>query len=101
MYQVSLSFFEWFVSNSQASGLSNRLFRQIDEAGTSMVLNIAEGNGRYADLDHHRFLRIAQSAAVRVAVYLDLGVQRQLLDRPSTEKPKESLRRVSAMLAGF
>ena len=43
-----------------------------DEAGTSVVLNIAEGNGRYAELDHHRFLQIAQSAAVKGAVFLDL-----------------------------
>jgi four helix bundle protein len=101
VYQAGLAFFEWFSSQPQANDLSNRLFRQMDEAGTSMVLNIAEGNGRYAHLDHHRFLQIAQSAAVRVAVYLDLGVQRLLLERASTEKAKELLRRVSAMLAGF
>jgi four helix bundle protein len=58
-----------------AEELSNRLFRQIDEAGTSVVLNIAEGNGRYAELDHHRFLQIAQSAAVKGAVFLEFGVR--------------------------
>jgi hypothetical protein len=44
-----------------------------------VVLNIAEGNGRYAELDHHRFLQIAQSAAVKGAVFLDLGVERAFL----------------------
>ena len=63
-----------------------------------MVLNIAEGNGRYAELDHHRFLQIAQSAAVKGAVFLDLGVERAfLLETEATEMP----RWISAMVAGF
>ena len=32
-----------------------------------MVLNIAEGNGRYAQLDHRRFLGIANRASIRLA----------------------------------
>jgi four helix bundle protein len=69
VYRAALGFMEWFVSRTATKELSNRLFRQLDEAGTSVVLNIAEGNGRYADLDHHRFLQIAQSAAVKAAVF--------------------------------
>src|SRR2546426_4330968 len=63
VYRAALGFMEWFVSRQEARELSNRLFRQIDEAGASVVLNIAEGNGRVSELDHHRFLQIAQSAA--------------------------------------
>ena len=55
VYRTALDFMEWFVSRPGAKELSNRLFRQLDEVGTSVVLNIAEGNGRYAELDHHRF----------------------------------------------
>ena len=54
-----------------------------------MVLNIAEGNGRYAELDHHRFLQIAQSAAVKGAVFLDLGVERALLGETEATAGKE------------
>jgi four helix bundle protein len=92
---------EWFVSRPGAKELSNRLFRQLDEAGTSVVLNIAEGNGRYAELDHHRFLQIAQSAAVKGAVYLDLVVERALLAETEATAGKERLRRISAMVSGF
>jgi len=101
VYRVALSFIEWFVSRPEAKELSIRLFRQLDEAGTSMVLNIAEGNGRYAELDHHRFLLMAQGAAVKAAVCLDLGVERALLVEPEAFAGKEMLRRISAMLAGF
>ena len=79
VYRTALGFMEWFVSQPQAKALSHRLLRQIDEAGTSVVLNIAEGNGRFAELDHHRFLQIAETASVKAAVYLDLGAARGLL----------------------
>src|SRR5207248_1438253 len=75
VYHAALRFVEWFVAQPGAKELSNRLFRQIDESATSVVLNIAEGNGRYAELDHRRFLQIADSAAVKAAIYLDLGVE--------------------------
>jgi four helix bundle protein len=101
VYRAALGFMEWFVSRPEAKALSNRLFRQIDEAGTSVVLNIAEGNGRYAELDHHRFLQIAQSSAVKAAVFLDLGVERALLVETEATAGKEMLRRISAILSGF
>ena len=74
---------------------------ELDQAGTSVVVNIAEGNGRYAELDHHRFLQIAQSPAVKGGVYLDLGVERALLAETEASAGKEMLRRISAMVAGF
>jgi four helix bundle protein len=101
VYRAALRFMEWFVSAPAGKDLSNRLFRQADEAGTSVVLNIAEGNGRYAELDHHRFLQIAQSAAVKGAVYLDLIVERSLLVETEAGKGKKILSRISAMVAGF
>ena len=101
VYRVALGFMEWFVSRPAAKELSNRLFRQIDEAGTSVVLNIAEGNGRYAELDRHRFLQIAQSAAVKGAVFLDLGVERAFLVETEATAGKELLCRISAMVVGF
>jgi four helix bundle protein len=101
VYQQSLAFMEWFVLQPGAKELSNRLLRQIDEAGTSAVLNVAEGNGRYSELDHHRFLHIAQSASVKAAVYLDLCVKRELWLEAEATHGKEMLRRVGAMLLGF
>jgi four helix bundle protein len=77
------------------------LARQIDEAATCMVLNIAEGNGRFSVLDHHRFLQIADRATVKGAVYLDLAVEKFLVDASGVSTGKQLLRRVSAMLGAF
>ena len=39
---------------------------------TSVVLNIAEGNGRYFDADRHKFIDLAEAAATKSAAYVDL-----------------------------
>jgi len=49
----------------------------------------------------HRFLQIAESAAVKGAVYLDLAVERSLLAETEATAGKEILRRISVMVAGF
>ncbi len=98
VYQVSLSFMEWFVSLARAQNLAPA-FRAVDKAATSVILNIAEGNGRYAELDHERFLEMSQSSAVKAAAHLDLCVVKKLLTQTDTTPGKELLRRIGAMLA--
>jgi hypothetical protein len=49
-----------------------RYLRRIDEFATSLVLNIAEGNGRFSRLDHGKFIDIAEEAGMKLAAYLDL-----------------------------
>jgi four helix bundle protein len=89
------------VSLPGAKELSDRLCREIDHSATSLVLNIAEGNGRYSELDHRRFLEIAASSAVKASAYLDLYQQRL----PSTDlrvsHGRELLSRTVAMLSRF
>ena len=78
IYRVSLDFVRWFVALAPAQELTAP-FRPVDKAATSVVLNIAEGNGRYARLDHKRFLQVAQSSAVKTAAHLDLCVAKKVL----------------------
>jgi four helix bundle protein len=75
VYRVALDFVSWFVGLPGAKELSDRLCREIDKAATSLVLNVAEGNGRYSEMDQRRFLEIAAASAVKAA-YLDLYERR-------------------------
>lgn len=99
VYGAALKLMEWFVSLPGARELSSRLHRQIDEGVTSIGLNIAEGNGRYSELDHHRFLDVAESSAVKVAAYLDLAAQKRTLGPVECGPGKELLGRIVAMLS--
>jgi len=101
VYRAALKFMLWFVSMPGSNQLDRRLLRRVDEAGTSIALNIAEGNGRYSKSDHHRFLKIAESAAVKAAVYLDLCVRRRLWVEGDVIRGREILRMISAMLGGM
>jgi hypothetical protein len=49
----------WFNALPAGAELSSRLHRQVDKTGTSIVLNIAERNGRYPEGECQRFLDIA------------------------------------------
>ena len=89
----------WLVSIPGEKDLSSRLYRKIDEAVTSVILNIAEGNGRYSELDHRRFLDIAESSAVKVAAFLDLAVRKLMLAEQECGPAKALLERIVAMLS--
>ena len=62
------------------------------------MLNVAEGNGRYSELDQRRFLEIAAASAAKAAAYLDLYQQKALHARVATTQGGELLSRVVAML---
>jgi four helix bundle protein len=98
VYQVGLDFMRWFVSLPGGRDLSDRLCREVDKSATSVVLNVAEGNGRYSELDQRRFLEIAAASAVKAAAYLDLYQQKALPARVETTQGGELLSRVVAML---
>jgi len=101
VYKTALEFMAWFVGLPGAMELSDRLCRQVDKSATSLVLNVAEGNGRYSELDHRRFLEMAALSAVKAAAYLDLYQRKAIPTRVETLEGKELLSRIIAMLNRF
>ena len=65
------------------------------------MFNVAEGNGRYSELDQRRFLEIAATSAVKAAAYLDLYQQKALPACVETAHGRELLSRIIAMLDRF
>src|SRR5690242_19401407 len=90
---------EWFVTLSKGSPVLSRCHRHIDASLTSVTLNIADGNARYSQLDHSRFLDLAASSAVKATAYLDLAVQQKALNDQQQAPAKQLLMRVVAMLS--
>lgn len=96
-YRISLEVAEAFSSAEATSLLPTPVFRRLDELLTSMVLNIAEGNGRFSDADQARFLGTSHESAIKLAARLDLCVTQGLLPLPDAHGWKVLLERVSAM----
>jgi len=98
-YTVMLSFYRWFVSTGSGKSLSSSFERSADTLATRILLNIAEGNGRYAELSRQNFLDIANAAAAKLAVCLDMGVRRGVWNEKEVEDAKQLLLRVGQMTA--
>jgi four helix bundle protein len=74
---------------------------QLDRASTSVPLNIAEGNGKYAPRDRCRFFDIAHGSALECAAGLDILVAKAKLTPEQIRPGKESLQRIVRMLVGL
>jgi len=101
VYKVAIEVATAFCASEAASRLSNQAFRRLDELLTSMVLNIAEGNGRFSDADQVRFLGTSHESAVKLAARLDLCVTQTLLPATEVVGWKALLERVSVMTASM
>ena len=75
-----------------------KVYRQVDKAATSVILNIAEGYGRTGEGDRLRFLERAEGSAVKAAAYLDLCGSKAELDAEQRLPGIELLGRVVLML---
>jgi four helix bundle protein len=91
----------WFHGLPGAPKLSTRQLRQVDNAGTSLVLNSAEANGRYASGERRNPFEIAESAAVRVGTHLELCTRTDKLDPEQKACAMALLDRIASMLRGL
>ena len=74
---------------------------QLDRASTSIPLNIAEGNGKYALKDRCRYFDIARSSALECAAGLDVLVAKLKFSPDSIIPGKERLLAIVRMLVGL
>ena len=72
---------------------------QLKRAGASIVLNIAEGNGRFGVAERRQFLRIAKGSAAECAACLDVAAAYSLLPADVIKAMKNLLHRVICMLS--
>lgn len=99
VYELALQVIRRVASWQLLDRVSRSDFRRIDEAATSIVLNIAEGNGRFGHLDHSRFLDIANRSNTKLAARLEICVMRAGIDQNEAIKLNRLLVRIDQMTA--
>jgi four helix bundle protein len=100
-YRLSLEFMQWLHAVPGGAVLTCRLYRQVDKSGTSVVLNLAESNGRYAAGDRRNLLDVAAASTVKAAAYLDLCERTEGMDSLQKAHGAELLRQISRTIGGL
>jgi four helix bundle protein len=100
-YQIGLELIAWLESMLPHFVCSADLRSKLDKTTTSIILNIAEGNGRFTGADQAKFYETAYKATIRSAALVDLATINTTADASRVEQGRELLRRMAAMITGL
>jgi four helix bundle protein len=101
VYQAALRLTGWTESLRSVLSCSADLFSKLDTSTTSIVLNLAEGNGRFSGTDHAKFLGIAYKATVQSAALVDLATVKSPASLSQIEAGRNMLRSIATMLTAL
>jgi len=101
VYQAAIGFITWSTDLLTQVEVKAEVKDQLDRASTSVPLNIAEGNGKFAIRDRCRFLDFARGSALECAACLDVLVAKRLIEPERIRSGKEQLLEVVSMLIGL
>ena len=101
VYQDALAFVAWCHPILTRVTVRCAAKGHLDEASTSVVLNTAEGNGRYTAADRRSFFRIALASGLECAGCLDTLVAKSLLSGEEADTGKRQLKGIVSMLFGL
>jgi four helix bundle protein len=76
----------------------SHLADQFTRASTSIVLNLAEGAGKYSKPDKRRYYLISRGSATESAALLDVCFRLKFLDETRYNSGKQQLERILSML---
>ena len=77
------------------------LTKQMRTAATSIVLNIAEGHGRWSRRDCRAFLMIARGSAFELETQAFVAEDLKFMNQESAEKIRAAVVEISRMLHGL
>jgi four helix bundle protein len=101
VYQEAVALVAWLSTMLDGVLRAGDVKDQLDRASTSIVLNIAEGNGKYTPKDRCRFFDTAHGSALECAAALDILLAKEKLTNEQIRPGKERLQRVVRMLMGL
>jgi len=101
VYREAIALTAWLSEVLEGTVRVGEVKDQLDRASTSIALNIAEGNGKYALKDRCRFFDTAHGSALECAAALDFLVAKGRLTPGQIRPGEERLQRIVRMLMGL
>jgi len=98
VYQRALEFASWSQDLIDSLTKKTSTRGQLERAGDSIALNIAEGNGKFSQKDRARFFQIAHGSALESAACLDFLVARRCCGGDGIRRGKAILEEIVKML---
>src|SRR5260370_33181475 len=97
VYREAIAFVAWLSGILEGAVRVGEVKDQLDRASTSIPLNSAEGNGKYALKDRCRFFDIAHGSALECAAGLDVLVAKTKLTPEQIRPGPERLQKIVCM----
>jgi four helix bundle protein len=97
-YQRALEFATWSQDLIDSLRKKTSTRDQLERAGDSIALTIAEGNGKFSQKDRARFFQIAHGSALESAACLDLLMARRCCGADAIVQGKAILEEIVKML---
>ena len=101
VYREAIALNAWLTTLLDGAVRAGDLKDQLERASSSIALNIAEGNGKYAPKDRCRFFDIAHGSTLECAAALDVLVAKSKLTLEQIRPGKEKLQRIVRMFMGL
>ena len=99
-YQLAVQFLKIALHLNQQIPKGNSALRdQFKRAATSVVLNIAEGSGKFDEPDRRKFYSIARGSAMESAAICDVIALMDSRLKEQTQQAKKLLRSVISILS--
>ena len=99
VYRLSIEYEAWvFAAAENLTGNFRHARDQWLRASQSIPLNVAEGNGKFAEADRRRYFEIARGSALECAAIRDVLMVGNAMDEMAHRKGKDQLDRIVAML---
>ena len=101
VYQKSVEFVTWVHKLLIGLRIKNPTNDQFERASDSIVLNIAEGNGKYSSKDRCRYFDIAKGSCLESAACLDILYSKELINNEKLIEGKNQLKEIVSMIMGL
>ncbi|MCX8106889.1 MAG: four helix bundle protein [Ignavibacterium album] len=101
VYKKALDFIQFTNSILSRIQYKSEIKEQLDRSSISILLNIAEGNGKFSGKDRCRYFDISMGSTLESAAALDILFVKKIINEEERYRGKEILNEIVAMLIGL